>query len=108
MREIGIYHELLEGVGKRKRKASSWYYLSTESGDFDSAVGFIRKLVGSTGKARFARLNSEFYDQKLLIKCNDLKIRHYSDNLDVFHDYMYFINYLFAKFDSVLYNFLYV
>jgi hypothetical protein len=51
--------------------------------------------------------NTEFYNPKFLFKYKHLQIRHYDDDLDVFHDYLYFIDYLFEEFDSVINDFLY-
>jgi hypothetical protein len=113
IREIGLCYEFGEGFTKDKAKAREWYWLGKESGDFESYRLWLRSWLH--WKAHWfyrkgtlsIRNNSEFYDPKLLFKYTEHQIRHYCDDIDIVHDYLYFIDYLFEEFDSVLDDFLY-
>jgi TPR repeat protein len=113
IREIGVCYEFGEGFARSKRKAHEWYWLGKESGDFESYRLWLRLWLHSKAHWFYRkgtlsiRQNTEFYVPKLLFKYKELQIRHYSDDLDVFHDYLYFIDYLFEEFDSVIDEFLY-
>jgi hypothetical protein len=111
--EIGLWYEFGEGFAKNKAKVREWCWLGKESGDFESyrlwlhswlhskAHWFYRKTTLSI------RNNNEFYDPKLLCKHKNIQIRHYSDNITLFHNYLYYIDYLFDDFDDIINDFLY-
>jgi TPR repeat protein len=113
IREIGLCYEFGEGFAKSKRKALEWYWFGCESGDFESYRLWLRIWLHSKSHWFYrkgtlsVRKNSEFYDPTQLFKYKQLQIRHYVDDLDIVHDYLYFVDYLFEDFESVLDDFLY-
>jgi TPR repeat protein len=110
--EIGLCYEFGEGLPKSKKKAREWYWLGAESGDSESYRLWLRGWLHSKSHWFYrkgtlsVRQNTEFYDPKLLFKYKQYQIRHYPDDIDGFHDYLYWIDYLFEDFDSVIDEFL--